>query len=346
MNDAVKRATIYDVADRAGVAPSTVSRAFKVPGRVNEATRQRVLAAAAELGYHPHPQIGPLPAGRHRTIAMVLADITNPHFFELIRGAEQRAKAARHTLVLVNAEESPRIEMEQVEGLSGSVDGFVLASSRLADQALREIAQRHPLVLLNRELEGLSSVTLDTASGCRQIVEHLASLGHQGFTYCAGPPSSWMGATRWAAMRSGAEAYGLTASRVGPYAPTVAAGGAAADAALRSDTTALVAHNDLLAFGIMRRLAARGVRVPEDVSVVGFDNIFAADLVQPTLTTLGGPNADAGRRAVEMLLASLDRRPAADGDLGTSPHDTVLLPTELVLRQSSGSATTSRSSTE
>jgi LacI family transcriptional regulator len=334
----VKKATIYDVAERAGVAPSTVSRAFKVPGRVNEATRQRIVEAADELGYSPSAQTGRLPAGRHRTIAMVLADITNPHFFELIRGAEQRAKAARHTLVLVNAEESPRIELEQVEGLAPTVDGFVLASSRLTDQDLRNLAGRHPVVLLNRELEGLSSVTLDTASGCRQILEHLASLGHHGFTYCAGPPSSWMGATRWSALRSGAEAYGLTARRVGPYAPTVAAGGAAADAALRGDTTALVAHNDLLGFGIMRRLASRDVRVPEDVSVVGFDNIFAADLVQPTLTTLGGPNADAGRRAVEMLLASLDRRSPATHDLGALSGDRVLLPTELVLRQSSGPA--------
>jgi DNA-binding LacI/PurR family transcriptional regulator len=342
----VKKATIYDVAERAGVAPSTVSRAFKVPGRVNETTRQRILEAADELGYRPSAHTGPLPPGRHRTIAMVLADITNPHFFELIRGAEQRAKAARHTLVLVNAEESPRIEMEQVDGLAASVDGFILASSRLTDQALREIAGRHPLVLLNRELGGLSSVTLDTASGCRQILEHLASLGHQGFTYCAGPPSSWMGATRWAAMRNGADAYGLTARRVGPYPPTVAAGGAAADAALRSDTTALVAHNDLLAFGIMRRLAARGVRVPEEVSVIGFDNIFAADLVQPPLTTLGGPNADAGRRAVEMLLASLDRRAPATEAVDPHSGDAVLLPTELVLRQSSGPAVLRHPSTE
>lgn len=330
----MKRTTIYDVAERAGVAPSTVSRAFGVPGRVNERTRQRILAAAAELGYVPSPPPQP-PVGRHRTIAMVLSDITNPHFFELIRGAEQRAKAASHTLVLVNAEESPHIELAQIQDLAPKVDGFVLASSRLTDQDLHELASKHHVVLLNRELESLTSVTLDTTSGCRQILEHLASLGHHRFTYCAGPPASWMGATRWAALRGGAETYGLEARRVGPYAPTVAAGGAAADAGLRDDTTALVAHNDLLAFGIIRRLAARSVRVPEDVSVVGFDNIFAADLVATPLTTLGGPNADAGRRAVDLLLASIDRR--RTGSL-TDSADRVLLPTELVLRHSSGPA--------
>ena len=98
---------------------------------------------------------------------------------------------------------------------------------------------------MDRELGPLPSVAMDTGSGCRQILEHLASLGHQEFTYCAGPPGSWMGAARWAALKAGAEEHGLRARRVGPYTPTVANGGAAADGALRSGTTALVAHNDL-----------------------------------------------------------------------------------------------------
>lgn len=330
--------TIYDVAERAGVAPSTVSRAFGLPGRVGESTRQRILAAADELGYRPKSQARTPTAGRHRTIAMVLSDITNPHFFELIRGAEQRAKAASHTLVLVNGEESARIELEQVHDLESKVDGFVLASSRLPDQDLGALAAHHQVVLLNRELEGLISVRLDTESGCRQILEHLASLGHRRFTYCAGPPGSWMGGARWAALRTGAEAYGLEARRIGPYTPTVASGGAAADAALRPETTALIAHNDLLAMGVIRRLTARGVRVPDDVSVIGFDNIFAADLVQTPLTTLGGPGADAGRLAVDMLLASMEKRPVRSGSLTDAAQDRVVLPTELVLRESSGPA--------
>jgi DNA-binding LacI/PurR family transcriptional regulator len=336
------KVTIYDVAERAGVAPSTVSRAFGVPGRVGEATRQRIVAAAEELGYQPKAQARTPLQGRHRTIAMVLADITNPHFFELIRGAEQRAKASSHTLVLVNAEESARIELEQVDDLASKVDGFVLASSRLPDQDLRDLATHHQVVLLNREVEGLVSVRLDTESGCRQILEHLASLGHRRFTYCAGPPGSWMGAARWAALGRGAEAFGLEARRIGPYTPTVASGGAAADAALRPETTALVAHNDLLAMGVIRRLTARGIRVPDDVSVIGFDNIFAADLVQTPLTTLGGPGADAGRLAVDMLLASLQSTATHAGSLTDAPRDRVVLPTELVLRESSGPALASR----
>ncbi|MEL7975046.1 LacI family DNA-binding transcriptional regulator [Isoptericola sp. F-RaC21] len=323
--------TIYDVARAAGLAPSTVSRTYTRPGRVNAATRDRVLAAAAELGYRHTPQNRAVAGERHLTIAMVLSDITNPHFFELIRGAEQRVKAADATLVIVNAEESERIEQSQVADLASSVDGFVLASSRLDDDALRDLARRHRVVLLNREVAGLSSVALDTTSGCRQILQHLASLGHRSFAYCAGPPASWMGAARWAALSAGAEEHGLTAHRVGPYTPNVASGGAAADGALRTDATAFVAHNDLLAIGLVRRLAQRGIRVPDDVSVVGFDDIFAAEFVHPSLTTLGGPGAHAGRLAVEMLIDQLAGRARDSGEQ-------VRLPTGLVLRGSSGQA--------
>ena len=251
----VKKPTIYDVASRAGVAASTVSRAFGVPGRISEPTRLRIIAAADELGYSPNPHARALQSGRHRTIAMLLSDITNPHFFELIRGAEQRAKASANTLVIVNGEESPRIELEQLQTVAASVDGFVLAVQP-ADRPT-PCARWPPgtgSCSSTASWRGLASVTLDTTAGCRQILEHLASLGHREFTYCAGPPSSWMGAARWAALSSGAEAHGLRARRIGPYTPTVSNGAVAADAALREDTTALIAHNDLLAIGIMRRL--------------------------------------------------------------------------------------------
>jgi LacI family transcriptional regulator len=326
----VTRATIYEVASAAGVATSTVSRAFSNPGRVGQETRERVLRVAQELGYRPNPHARALLSGRTRTIAMVVSDITNPHYFELIRGAEMRAKASEYTLVLVNAEESPRIEYDQVHRLTKSVDGFLLAASRLPDENLMELAMAYPTVLLNRELSGIGSVVLDHREGCRQMVEHLASLGHTSLVYLAGPRNSWMAANRWAALRDAAEDVGMTAERVGSFTPTVAHGGAAADAALRSGATAVVAHNDLLAIGVLRRLAQRSVRVPEDVSVVGFDNIFAADLCTPALTTLGGAHADVGRRAVEILLDAT--RPGVEP--GAGPQ--ALLPAELVLRTSTG----------
>ena len=330
--------TIYDVAREAGVAPSTVSRAFGRPERVGATTRERVLAAAEALGYVPNPHARALQTGRHKTIAMVISDIANPHFFEFIRGAEQRAKAAESTLVIVNAEESPTIEHDQVMGLTRSVDGFILAASRLPDQDLRQLSAKHHVVLIDRELDPLPSVAMDSGGGCRQILEHLASLGHRELAYVAGPPGSWMGAARWAALSRGAEEHGLSARRIGPYTPTVANGGPAADSALRSGATALVAHNDLLAIGIMRRLADRGIRVPEDISVIGFDDIFAAELTTPRLTTLGGPDAHAGRLAVEMLLELLKAPPGTHVREGEESPHRLRLPTSLVLRESSGLA--------
>ena len=326
----VAGSTIYDVAKAAGVATSTVSRAFSSPDRISAPTRERVLAVAAELGYRPNPHARALLTGRHHTIAMVVSDITNPHYFELIRGAEQRAKASGCTLVLVNGEESARIELEQVQRLVKSVDGFVLGASRLPDDNLRLIAAQRPIVLMNRELEGLDSVVLDHQDGCRRIVEHLASLGHEHLLYLAGPRNSWMAATRWEALRVAAAAIGVTAERIGPFTPKVAPGGAAADAALSTGATAIIAHNDLLAIGVMQRLAQRGVGVPDDVSVVGFDDIFAAALCTPRLTTLGGPHVDVGRGAVDLLLSAVgpvrqDRAPIQ-----------VAVPAELSLRESTG----------
>jgi LacI family transcriptional regulator len=322
--------TIYDVAEAAGVATSTVSRAFSTPSRVSARTRERVLAVAAELGYRPNPHARALLSGRSHTVAMVVSDITNPHYFELIRGAEMRARASEYTLVLVNAEESPRIEYDQIQRLVSSVDGFLLAASRLPDENLEQIAAQRPIVLMNRELAGLPSVVLDHVAGCRQIVDHLASLGHRDLVYLAGPRNSWMAATRWSALQTAAEELGLGAQSMGPFTPRVSQGGAAADAALNAGATAIVAHNDLLALGVIQRLTQRSIRVPDDVSVVGFDNIFAADLATPSLTTLGGAHADVGRAAMEILLDSV-------GPTRTARElPQVLLPTELVLRSSTG----------
>jgi len=322
--------TIYDVAKAAGVATSTVSRAFSTPGRVSARTREHVLAVAADLGYRPNPHARALLSGRHHTIAMVVSDITNPHYFELIRGAELRAKASEYTLVLVNAEESPRIEYAQIQRLISSVDGFVLAASRLLDENLRRIADQRPVVLMSRQVPGLASVVLDHVQGCRRVVEHLASLGHRELVYLAGPRNSWMAKIRWAAIRAATKDLGLRARRIGPFTPKVSQGGAAADGALHAGATGIIAHNDLLAIGVAQRLAQRSVGVPGEVSIVGFDDIFAADLCTPSLTTLGGAHADVGRAAVEILLDVVG--PARV----QAPPPQVVLPTELVIRDSTG----------
>ena len=328
VRDRRRRATIVDVAGEAGVAPSTVSRSFSRPARVNVSTREHVLEVAARLGYRPNPAARALESGRTNTVALVLPDITNPYFFGLIKGAERAAAAAGHQLVIADTEETPAAEQRAVQNLGPAVDGFVVCSSRLPDANLLEASEQGPVTLVNRQVTGLDSVVSDYQGGTRQIVDHLASLGHTAFVFLGGPPESWSGARRWKGLQRAARSRGMHAVRHGPFQPTLAGGAAAADSALASDATAIVAHNDLLAIGILGRLRERHVDVPADVSVVGFDDIFGSEFCAPPLTTLAERVGEAGGRAVENLLMQMqqrERQPAR-----------VVLPTQLLVRASTG----------
>jgi len=317
-----------DVATEAGVATSTVSRAFTRPGRVNTATREHVLAVAERLGYSPNPAARALESGRTNTVALVLPDITNPFFFGLMKGAGRSAAAADYTMVVADTEENAAAEARTLRKLGPAVDGFVICSSRMTDAALQAVAEQAPVTLVNRQVAGMDSVVSDYQGGTQQIVDHLASLGHREVVFLGGPPESWSGARRWRGLQAAAKARGLGAVRRGPYQPTLNGGAAAADAALATGATALVAHNDLLAIGVLGRLRQRGVRVPEQVSVVGFDDIFGSEFCNPPLTTLAERAHDAGGRAVDSLLMQMQRRDSQPARL--------VLPTQLLVRSSTG----------
>ena len=168
-----RRPTLADVAAAAGVATSTVSRAFSRPQRVNHRTRERVLAHAERLGYVPNPVAQALESGRTRTIALVVPDITNPYFFGVIKGAERAAAEAGLTLVLGNTSESAVVEAQVIRRLERVVDGFVISASRLTDDDLRAVAERSPVTLVNRATPGLGCVVADFDSGSRQIANHV-----------------------------------------------------------------------------------------------------------------------------------------------------------------------------
>jgi LacI family transcriptional regulator, repressor for deo operon, udp, cdd, tsx, nupC, and nupG len=326
--------TISDVARSIGVATSTVSRALTKPGRVSEAMRQRVLTAANELGYQPNPHARSLTSGRTHSVALVIPDVTNPYFFDLIRGTQAQAKARGYRHVLVDTEESTELEAATLAELSPSVDGIVVAASRLPDSALLVASERVPLVVVNREIPGVPSVIIDTPMGMVQALDHLVSFGHRSVAYLAGPATSWSSRKRWRAIQQAARRLGITAHSIGPFSPTRAAGPAAADAAIHHGVTACLFFNDLLAIGSLQRFAERGVRVPEDMSVVGCDDIFGADFCHPPLTTLTAPIEHAGRVATNMLLAGLQ---TADIDV-PAPRQREKLPTHLTIRRSTGPA--------
>ena len=319
--------TIYDVARAAEVAPSTVSRTFSRPGRVSAETADRVRRVAAQLGYRTNPLARALTTARTHLIALVISDIANPFYAEIVRGAQDAATSAGYTLLLADARESDRLERAALERALPIVDGVLLASSRMSDSAIRVMAKQKPVVVLNRAVADVPCVVTDNPRGARRAAEHLGERGHQQLTYVAGPEASWADGMRWRSLREAALELELKVRRIGPFPPDVPGGVHAAEELAAHPTSAVVAYNDQIAIGLMRGLEARGLRVPRDVSVVGFDNILAADLVTPGLTTVAAPLHTEGVTATQHLLAMIE------GSRTAAVHPLVL-PTRLVVRHS------------
>ena len=323
--------TIYEVAKAAGVSPSTVSRAFSRPGRVSVRTADRIRAVAAEMGYRDEPVFRPTLSTRHHTIGLAVADVTNPFYFGILRGAEAEANQSGYTMLLMDAQESVTHERNNLDRLLPLVDGLIVASTRMSDTVLRSAAKSHPLMVLNRHVGGLPSVTPDTAQGMKQAVSHLHALGHRAVTYLAGPDTSWISGMRWHAVRTAAAALGLTATRLGPAVPTVEGGVRATPAIIASRARAVICYNDLTAIGVMKALHHQGYQVPGDVSLIGCDNIFASDLVTPPLTTIAAPMGALGTTAVKHIIAML-------GGARLGAAEPITIPVKLIIRESTGPA--------
>jgi LacI family transcriptional regulator len=322
--------TIYDVAQLAGVNPSTVSRALSQPGRINIKTEERIHAAAKQLNYRLNPMARALPTGRTSTLGLLLADITNPMIFGIVRGAEHAAAEQGYTLVIAESQESGEREASTAQRIQPSVDGLILGTTRLSDTQIQELASSKPLVLINRDVDGVSSVLPDVTPGIDGALAHLASLGHTSIAYLSGPATSWMSGTRWASLLEQAVARGMNVVEIGPGVPTLEGGRAALTRILASGVTAVVAYNDLMAIGLLRAAAEQGISVPDRFSLVGFDDIFGSDFTTPALTTIRTPLDRAGARAVRRALALVS------GDSRSAQDDDEKIETELVIRQSTG----------
>lgn len=322
------RPTIYDVARHCGLAASTVSRAFSHPNRVNPATREKIRAAAHEIGYTPRPLARAEAPGRARTLTLVVTDIANPYYAPLIKAAQAQALEKDYTLALTDSDESPQVEVSNLRQLLATTSGAILATSRLSDELIRQLAQHRALAVVNRAVEGIPSLVVDTAAGMRKAVRHLAAIGHRRIAYLAGPRNSWINSARWRAVHEEAAALDIEAEFLGPYAPNRQGGQEAADALMLQRSTAAIAYNDLIAIGTLQRLQAAGVTVPGNFSLIGCDNIFGADLTVPTLTTIAGPTERVGKYAVDALHAQLTHHAATP--------ESMLFDAHLVTRGSTG----------
>lgn len=320
-----RRPSIYDVARVAEVSPSTVSRAFSRPGRVNFVTAERIFAAAREVGYPVKEPLRPM-VQRPRILAVVVAEISDPFYTEVIRGAFDAAGESGYALLLSHSRGDGRGERDWNERELAAVDGVLLAGSRMSHDAIGILAKEKPLVMLNRRMPDVRCVVTDIAGGMRRAVEHLVELGHESVTYVAGPEASWADGMRWIAFIEGCHELGVRFQRVGPCnAPTVHAGVDCAVEVLAQRSTAVVAYDDVMAIGIIKGMRRVGVRVPDDVSVIGFDNVMS-EIVDPELTTVAAPLRAMGIIGVQKLLVAV----------GGGPPDPepVVLPVKLLVRGS------------
>ncbi|EYR64047.1 LacI family transcriptional regulator [Actinotalea ferrariae CF5-4] len=324
-------ATIRDVARAAGVSPATASRALATPHRVSPERRGRVERAALALGYRPPSEpSGPPSARPSRTVGVVVPDLGNPYFAALVQAVQRRARSAGAAVVVADCEEDPRLEQEVLAGMTPTVAGVVLCSARMSDRALGALPAQSRVVLVNREAEQRASVAVDNDDGMRQALTHLHALGHRRVAYAGGQWGSWSDRARRRGLETAArDLAGVELVPLGHFATTFGGGVAAADVLAASGATAVVAHNDLMAVGVLDRLRQRGIDVPGRVSVVGFDDVPAATQVSPRLTTVAAPLAQLGAVAIDLLL-----------DPPEEDERVVTVPVALQVRDSTAAPTT------
>jgi DNA-binding LacI/PurR family transcriptional regulator len=311
------------------VSVATVSRSFTAPDSVATATRGRVLAAAAELHYEPNRAARGLITGRTGNVGVIVPDLGNPYFHAVLKGAQARARRADYAVFVADGQESATEEEALIDAMRKQVDGIVLCSSRLPTTKLAALDNSPTVVLLNRRVPERASVVVDSADGMRQAVRHLAELGHRRCVFVSGPRRSWSNQQRQQGLRTAARAQGVEYEILGPVAPQFQSGVEAAEQVLATGASAVVAYNDLVAVGIISRLSELGVVVPDQLSVVGFDDIPLAAMAIPPLTTVSLPTMLAGEAAVEVLLERLQSR-------GSAQRAARKLPAALIVRSTTG----------
>jgi LacI family transcriptional regulator len=319
--------TIRDVAARAGVSVATVSRVFNQKGPIRQETIRRVMDVAGAMQYVPHAGARSLSTRSTRTIGVVLPDLHGEFFSEVIRGIDLAARESGYHLLL-SGSHADRDEMRAVvQAVRGMVDGLIIMSPDLDPTALcGELPLGIPAVLLNAKVEGRPSITIDNAGGARDVVRHLAALGHKRITFITGPARNADAEQRRRGFRAGAKAHGIIATEVaGDFTEDSGYEAAQKIAATRPRPTAVFAANDAMAIGALSAFRDARVSVPGQIALVGFDDIPIARFLDPPLTTVKVPIAELGRRGLQLLVG--------DDDRSTAP---ARLETSLVVRRSCG----------
>ncbi|GIL14046.1 MAG: LacI family transcriptional regulator [Chloroflexota bacterium] len=328
--------TIGDVAKRAGVSAMTVSRVINNSGYISQETRERVEQAIAELGYVPNALARSLRFKRTKTIALILTDITNPFFTTLARGIEDAASEQGFSVIFCNTDESQDEEAEYLSVVvQKQVDGVLLVPASSSSESVTFLRDRGvPCVLLDRRLPGAAVDTVrgDSEAGAYQLTRHLLDLGHRRIALLNGPSSVSTAEDRLAGYRRALDEAGLSsAASVYEGSYTVEGGYRTAKKMLAAAPrpTAVFAANNFIAIGALRVLREAGLRVPDNLSLVAFDDLPTTMMIDPFFTVIGQPAYEMGQRATQLLLEHLAGQSPAE------PQE-IVLPAQLIVRRSSG----------
>ena len=327
------RVTIKDVALRAGVSMNTVSRVINDRPDVNPETRQRVRETVDTLGYRPNALARSLLRRQSRTIGHVVPNYANPNVASQLQAVQEVMTDAGYTVISFDTQERSATQRVALQALEENVaDGLIMTPVSSRDDGLSRLSARIPLVLTNREVDGLEvdRVVTDNALGARLAIEHLVGLGHRTIGYITSSREVSTVQDRVAGYRVALEAAGLH-----PEPGLVIRAEASIEAAVeatrtilqrRRRPTALFVYNDFMAVGVLSALLQLGLRVPDDVAIVGFDDIIYAPYLRVPLTTVSQQTEAIGRTAARLLLARMED--------GSRPPERVVLEPHLVVRAS------------
>lgn len=310
-----QRVTISDVAKAAGVSKQTVSRAINDKGEINPETKARILEIIEQLGYRPSRLARGMTTQQTYTIGVVVSNIANPFFPEIIRGVQDVAQAHDYTIVLCNSDDSPKIEMKMLHVLAAQeVDGIILYSGNVNTEELEQfLTSYRPLVLVNDELKHphVSTIAIDIYQGASLVADYFVKQQHEHVALLMPDTGSIDSIRRVQGFKEQLESHGRRFSDKQIFtAPATLDGGYQATQKLLAHypvTTAIFAYNDLMALGAIRACKEHGLQIPQDIAVIGFDDIRFASMAFPSLTTVRIDKYNIGQIAMRRLLEMIEQ---------------------------------------
>jgi len=333
--------TIKEIAKEAGVSIATVSMILNNKDKsITDATRIRVMSIVKKYNYVPNAMAGSLVTQRTRIVGLILPDITNPFFPGIARGAEDKANESDYSLIFCNTDDRLEVEEKYIESLTKKMaDGIIIAHSSNSVK-MSEILERCkvPVILIDRDFNSdntLGKVLVNNLEGAYKAVEYILSKGYKKIAYLSGSLKTQTALDRFSGYKNALSDNGIVYNerivKFGEYKTDWGKDGVNKLLSEREDFDAIFCGNDLIAIGAIKELKEKGLNIPHDVGVMGFDDIYMAGLIEPSLTTVRQPNYNMGYKAMELLLEILDKN-------GKAPCSNVIksitLETEIIERHS------------